>query len=160
MACEPIGKLLSSVDALVRPGGLVVLSYAHHIPGLEADDDAFFALAADCGLIEVHRSTEPMRHMWDPAKTVTQYLVVLQKRADGDGPCEPAPSDEASLAQELRRRASEIARAEDSARALPLALQLDEQGRALPMTMPGPRAPRNEDHPGNPPKRVIFLFIV
>eukprot|EP00613_Pedinella_sp_CCMP2098_P069465 CAMPEP_0171923402 /NCGR_PEP_ID=MMETSP0993-20121228/22086_1 /TAXON_ID=483369 /ORGANISM="non described non described, Strain CCMP2098" /LENGTH=443 /DNA_ID=CAMNT_0012561403 /DNA_START=64 /DNA_END=1395 /DNA_ORIENTATION=+ len=205
--------LLKSVSTFLRPGGVALLSYAHHIPGCEAADDAFFACAAspsfgldvDAELLE----QRPMRYMWDADKTTEQMLcrmtkpaaprtvtenlqpetaavvvpsaIAIEKGSIGPevetsyaavlgassvdevaasadfqegggagvgGSIAPAsPHDSASLAAEMRRRASVISRDEDAARQAPLTIPRDKAGRALPMTLPGPRAPRHEDHP-------------
>lgn len=74
--------LLCSLQSLLKEGGLVLLSYAHHIPGKEDDDDAFFALAQNqFGFEEIRCvETREMRYMWDADKTISQFLFTMRKR--------------------------------------------------------------------------------
>jgi nicotinamide N-methyltransferase len=202
--------LLASLNGFLKPGGVVLLSYAHHIPGCEEADDAFFAMAsaAPFGFAVNPEVAEqrPMRYMWDADKTTDQILRILAKpdaaaavvagamnevpplenlelrEGTKPGPSSAnrseqlatdtpvirtqqvgaahflvpkespttipeVPHDSASLANELRRRAAVIASAEDEGRQAPLELPRDAQGLVLPATIPGPRAPRHEDHP-------------
>jgi nicotinamide N-methyltransferase len=144
-------SLLESIGRFLRPGGTVVLSYAHHIPGLEADDDAFFFLASAAGFTTKDIEARSMRQMWDADKTTTQYLKELVKGGKGGITSAaidaPAPHDSDTLATVVRARAQLIAAEEEAARASKLVLPVDKYGAALPVTMPGPRAPSHEDHP-------------
>lgn len=57
------------------------MSYSHHVPGLEAEDDAFFALAEseECGLRVRRREAVRNKHMWQKERDVDIYVVELTK---------------------------------------------------------------------------------
>jgi EEF1A N-terminal glycine/lysine methyltransferase len=215
--------LLDSIDAFLKPGGIVLLSYAHHVKGLEAADDAFFTTAFQSKhLTSELLETKEMRYMWDANKTVTQYLYVLKKPPlmssisslsssvqndhveandslsnkslfqklqglsvteeevvsastttsstqqrddddDGDSSStlqQGQPNDSESLAIYMRKQAEEIAKEEEMANKELLQLPKDENGYVLPISLPGPRAPKHEDHPAYgmriwPPRRPV-----
>jgi nicotinamide N-methyltransferase len=71
--------LASSLDGFLHPTeGVAVVTYAHHIPGKEEEDDAFFDLCESMYGIKVRsKVAEEMEYMWDRDKTITVYLVVL-----------------------------------------------------------------------------------
>jgi nicotinamide N-methyltransferase len=73
--------LARSVDQLVHPKhGRVVLTYAHHVPGYEEEDDAFFELCSTHHrLVTVHQEFRLCPYMWDDTKTITVYLRVLAR---------------------------------------------------------------------------------
>lgn len=54
-----------------------MISYSHHVPGLEKDDDAFFDLAAGAGLEIVNMVTVVGKHMWRKDDDVDIYIVEL-----------------------------------------------------------------------------------
>ncbi len=162
-------NLLRSIEAFLRADGrgVIVMSYAHHIPGLEAQDDEFFALAAKAGYIVEHSETREMRYMWNAEKTVPQCLRVLRKAPPSPPlpfvpPAEVGPGEllhnegtdgtvGAAYQEWLRQRAAAIQAEEDAAlrsNAWASAMNRDANGLVLPLTaLPGPRAPRHEDHP-------------
>ena len=59
----------------------------------------------------------------------------------------PFITDDASLRAAMAERARATAAAEDAADAAGERAARDARGAALPLTLPGPRAPRHEDHP-------------
>lgn len=72
--------LIHSLDRLLHPvTGKAIVTYAHHVPGMEAADDAFFELAAISGLDITERSEHEMEYMWDSDKRITVYLRVLSR---------------------------------------------------------------------------------
>ena len=80
-------NLAESLWAALRPGGRALVSYAHHVPGCEAEDDAFFAVAARRGFAAEGRSAgrfeRPFRE--GSGETQEQFLRVLRKPAAGGG---------------------------------------------------------------------------
>lgn len=73
--------LLRSVIAVLRPNGLFILTFSHHIPGLEAKDDGFIQLATDAEygftIDQQHQFKEP--HMWQSSAFTDMYLFVLRR---------------------------------------------------------------------------------
>lgn len=56
------------------------MSYSHHVPGLEAEDDAFFDVAErEFGLRVVRREAVLNKHMWQKHMDVDIYVVELTK---------------------------------------------------------------------------------
>lgn len=71
---------------------------------------------------------------------------------------EEYPNDSESLTKYMKMKAEEISKEEDIARNQPLILPRDALGYVLPITIPGPLAPKHEDHPAYgmkiwPPRR-------
>lgn len=80
--------LARSVDALLGPGGAAYLTFAHHIPGMEDADDAFFALCEErYGFATEELCVESMDYMWDARKSVAVYLrkITRVQTRDADG---------------------------------------------------------------------------
>ena len=79
--------LAKSVDALLGPGGTAYLSFAHHIPGMEDADDAFFTLCEErYGFQTEELCVESMDYMWDARKSVTVYLrKITRAQTSGEG---------------------------------------------------------------------------
>ena len=77
--------LAASLDKILHPThGVAILTYAHHIPGLEKDDDAFFDICERYhGLRIIQKTSHEMEYMWDSSKTITVFLVLLD-RVSGD----------------------------------------------------------------------------
>ena len=73
---ESHGIFLQSVAAVLRDDGSFILSYSHHIPGMEPADDAFFAEAARHGFRVANRRVVLSKHMWSE-KEVEIYIVEL-----------------------------------------------------------------------------------
>lgn len=72
-------SLLDSVLSLLRPGGIFLITYSHHVPGLEAQDDEFLELAKSNGLrIEITERVE-VPHMWSEEKLSTIIFVKFVK---------------------------------------------------------------------------------
>jgi EEF1A N-terminal glycine/lysine methyltransferase len=64
-----------------NPSGYVVVTYAHHIPGCEEADDAFFTLCSrEYGIDIVHEECREGLYMWDASKRITIFLKVLARR--------------------------------------------------------------------------------
>ena len=74
-------KLATSVDSLLHPTeGVAIVTYAHHIPGKEREDDAFFQLCHDkYHFVTEHVSTQSMEYMWDCSKNIDIYLKVMKR---------------------------------------------------------------------------------
>jgi nicotinamide N-methyltransferase len=74
-------KLATSIHNLLHPTeGLAIVTYAHHVPGKEREDDAFFSLCQDkYHFITHHISHQSMPYMWDSTKTIDIYLKVLRR---------------------------------------------------------------------------------
>eukprot|EP00624_Nannochloropsis_granulata_P005555 evm.model.NODE_3956_length_9777_cov_39.554977.4 len=94
-------NLLHSLFHTLRPGGIALVSFAHHVPGCEERDLGFFTLAAqrrgyggraggeeeeeeeeeEEGLFLVTKvGEERMGHMHREGAMVTQFLYVMEKR--------------------------------------------------------------------------------
>jgi nicotinamide N-methyltransferase len=71
--------LLTTVLNALKPGGYLVLTYSHHIPGLEKDDDNFLALADQAGLQILSTTKALAPNMWNPDQMKEITLVKLQK---------------------------------------------------------------------------------
>eukprot|EP01031_Cornospumella_fuschlensis_P024829 gene24829-30003_t len=56
--------LLKSIKGCIKQGGTLLLTYSHHIPNLEAEDNKFIALAEEQGFRLVERAAESGKHMW------------------------------------------------------------------------------------------------
>lgn len=61
--------LIQSVKSVIRVGGWLILSFSHHIPGLEASDLGFFELATAAGFEVMKVSTVPSTTMWSEKPT-------------------------------------------------------------------------------------------
>jgi len=74
-------KLASSIHSLLHPTmGTVIVTYAHHIPGKELEDDAFFQLCHDrYQFITQHISTQRGQYMWDTSKSIDIYLKIMKR---------------------------------------------------------------------------------
>lgn len=71
-------SLLQSAKSLLIPStGKLILAYSHHVPGLEREDDEFFNIAASVGFRIDQREAFAAPHMWNEAKIVQIYLVIL-----------------------------------------------------------------------------------
>lgn len=74
------GALAYSVYNSLKNGGIAILTYAHHIPGKEKEDDDFFVLCREkYGMIVEHEEVRQMPYMWDPSKPITIHLKVIRK---------------------------------------------------------------------------------
>ena len=63
---------------VLKNGGIAILSYSHHIPGVELKDDAFFEIALAQGF-EVHRKIAVQgKHMWKTDQHVDIFIVELR----------------------------------------------------------------------------------
>jgi nicotinamide N-methyltransferase len=73
--------LAKSLDEVLHPSrGVAVLTYAHHIPGKEREDDAFFDICeAEYGLTVAMKIPNQVEYQWDNQKSITEYLVVLRR---------------------------------------------------------------------------------
>jgi hypothetical protein len=73
--------LVQSLDCLLHPvTGKAIVTYAHHVPGMEAADDAFFDVALqNAGLETIELCEREMEYMWDNNKRITVYLRVLAR---------------------------------------------------------------------------------
>ena len=74
-------KLAASLNALLHPThGIAILTYAHHIPGLEEQDDSFFTFCQEqygFQTLHQHTLTHTMPYMWDSTKTIPIQLKVM-----------------------------------------------------------------------------------
>jgi nicotinamide N-methyltransferase len=71
--------LLKSLDRLLTSKGKAILTYAHHIPGKEKEDDAFFDVAAAAGFKITFSSQRYMDYMWDKKKKIVVLLRVIER---------------------------------------------------------------------------------
>jgi predicted nicotinamide N-methyase len=73
--------LAKSLDEVLHPSrGVAVLTYAHHIPGKEREDDAFFDICeAEYGLKVAMKIPNQVEYQWDNEKSITEFLVVLRR---------------------------------------------------------------------------------
>lgn len=72
--------LVQSLDRVLHPDtGRAIVTYAHHVPGMEKADDAFFLLAKNAGWVVVERQEHDVEYMWDKDKRITEYLCVLAR---------------------------------------------------------------------------------
>ncbi|KAL3662111.1 hypothetical protein V7S43_012912 [Phytophthora oleae] len=72
--------LLKSIDACLAPGGKAFVSFAHHVPGHEQHDLAFFTKAKKLyGFDAVHLDTLASPHIFNADRIVDQYLYVLTR---------------------------------------------------------------------------------
>jgi len=72
--------LAKSLHELLHPlHGMAIVTYAHHIPGCEEEDDAFFQICAEkYGMITEHVMTKPMDYMWDKTKSIDIHLKIVR----------------------------------------------------------------------------------
>jgi len=74
------GALVKSVDRLLHPErGCAILTYAHHVPGCEQADDAFFELCEERGLSTIRQEAREMSYMWDSSKTIVVHLRIISR---------------------------------------------------------------------------------
>jgi predicted nicotinamide N-methyase len=73
--------LAKSLHEVLHPSrGVAVLTYAHHIPGKEREDDAFFDICeAEYGLAVAIKIPNQVEYQWDNQKSITEFLVVLRR---------------------------------------------------------------------------------
>lgn len=70
-------SLVASIKGCIKPGGVLLLTYSHHIPDLEAEDDRFIALAEEQGFKLMEKTALPGKHMWSE-KLVDIFYCRLQ----------------------------------------------------------------------------------
>jgi len=70
--------LAESIHKLLNPTtGIVLLTYAHHVPGMEEKDDSFFDIMKEkYGLITTHVETRSMQYMWDEKKKESSFSSI------------------------------------------------------------------------------------
>jgi nicotinamide N-methyltransferase len=73
--------LLTTITGCVGDGGVVIMTYSHHIPGLEEEDDRFLQKALASGLTVEEQKTIEIKSQWDPDKTKLLYFVMLRYAA-------------------------------------------------------------------------------
>lgn len=75
--------LAKSIDKLLHPQrGVAIVTYAHHIPGKEKEDDSFFEICEldkFGGFVTDHICTQSMSYMWDSSKTIDVHLKVMTR---------------------------------------------------------------------------------
>lgn len=74
--------LVQSLHELLHPcSGIAIVTYAHHIPGMEDADDHFFTLASDIANLETIRHEKyQLPYMWDTSKSIEINLRILQRK--------------------------------------------------------------------------------
>merc|ERR1719232_940596 len=73
-------NLSRSINNLLCSGGIALVTYSHHIPGKEKQDDAFFLLCKETYGMETELiGKRELEYMWDSTKTMTVYLKILRK---------------------------------------------------------------------------------
>jgi predicted nicotinamide N-methyase len=70
--------LLQSMGLAVKTGGMAILTFSHHVPGLEGEDLKFFEKACASGWKLIGTSETPVKHMWSD-KIVPMHIYLLQK---------------------------------------------------------------------------------
>jgi len=70
--------LLQSIDAVLKPGGTLLVTFSHHVPGVEDCDLNFFTLAEQVGFKVINRQSVKAPHMWQE-KEATIFLYELLK---------------------------------------------------------------------------------
>lgn len=72
--------LAQSMDLLLHPvHGKAIVTYAHHIPGMESADNAFFDVCMRRGFKIAHEASQDLSYMWDDTKRITIHLKVLER---------------------------------------------------------------------------------
>jgi EEF1A N-terminal glycine/lysine methyltransferase len=69
--------LLQSILDTIKPNGILILTYSHHIPGLEAADDAFITSCSEQGFALEERIVSEGKHMWSD-RIVDIYTCTLR----------------------------------------------------------------------------------
>jgi nicotinamide N-methyltransferase len=69
--------LLETVIHCIARKGIFILSYSHHIPGLEEEDDLFIKKALTKSFVQLEEKTIEIKSQWNPDKTKLLYFVVL-----------------------------------------------------------------------------------
>lgn len=73
--------LLASLAACLREGGKAIVTFSHHIPGLEMADLNFFVLATEqFGFDVLTKASCLAPHMWSEGKQVTMFTYTLMRR--------------------------------------------------------------------------------
>lgn len=76
---ESHALLLQSMEESIRVGGIVIMTFSHHIPCLEANDLAFFDLAEGTGNFRVtSKKTVNSKHMWSE-KIVDMHIYMMER---------------------------------------------------------------------------------
>eukprot|EP01041_Mallomonas_annulata_P013649 gene13649-28991_t len=57
--------LLLSIKNILKPKGLLIVSFSHHIPGLEMNDLNFFTIATEMGFDVINIFNKIGKHMWN-----------------------------------------------------------------------------------------------
>lgn len=70
--------LITSISNVLKPGGSAIITFSHHVPGLENDDLNFFTLAEQQGLKLMEKKSFSAPHMWSD-KQATIFLYELIK---------------------------------------------------------------------------------
>ncbi len=71
-------SFLRSISSVLKPGGLLLLSYSPHVPGLEDCDDRFLQLCGDFQLSIVDSKIVTAKHMWSDRET-DMYVYTMVK---------------------------------------------------------------------------------
>jgi len=71
--------LAQSLSQLLSQESYAIATYAHHVPGCEEKDDAFFSLCKDYNFFVVHEESQEMAYMWDSGKTTVVHLKILRR---------------------------------------------------------------------------------
>eukprot|EP00744_Colponema_vietnamica_P012271 GILI01017237.1.p1 GENE.GILI01017237.1~~GILI01017237.1.p1 ORF type:complete len:281 (+),score=29.83 GILI01017237.1:101-943(+) len=77
-------NLVKTLSLVLKPGGIALVSFCHHIPGLEAQDLAFFELAKEAQFSVEFIETQQQKHVFrDCSVPVYLYAVrALPRPAD------------------------------------------------------------------------------
>jgi EEF1A N-terminal glycine/lysine methyltransferase len=70
--------LCQSVVQCLKLNGHLILTFSHHIPGMESDDLHFFEVAESLGLVKVHSQEFSVDSQWSDRKK-SLFLCVLEK---------------------------------------------------------------------------------
>jgi nicotinamide N-methyltransferase len=71
--------LIQSIKAVLSPDGTLFVTFSHHVPGCEAIDLGFFALAAQQGLRVIHNESFVAPHMWREQDATIFFYELLNE---------------------------------------------------------------------------------
>jgi nicotinamide N-methyltransferase len=74
--------LLQTVQNCLIPGGLFILTYSHHINGLEDADNKFFEIAEKIGFKILENKTLFVENQWNDQYIKSLFFVILQYLGD------------------------------------------------------------------------------
>mmetsp|Transcript_13569 Transcript_13569/g.20365 ORF Transcript_13569/g.20365 Transcript_13569/m.20365 type:complete len:263 (+) Transcript_13569:46-834(+) len=70
--------LLLSLSSVLKAGGIAILTFSHHIPGIESGDLLFFTKATSFGFRVTHISSTKQPDMWTDGREVDMFIYVIE----------------------------------------------------------------------------------